>query len=150
MKTYTSSYTPKSLIALCDARKISVERFEQAVDATLTGLKIQTDFTGLQKSKGEKGQEDAAGKWLARMPQGAIKDALSYMRDIHRAEKAAKRVNAAVTLTEFPALASAWFNSFAVKTETSEAKAKAKTKMEAKEAIAATVAQVEAAKAELA
>lgn len=144
MKTYSSNYTPASLIALCNTRKISVERVEQAIDATLTGLKVTATFTGLQSVKGEKGEKNAVIEAIARMPQGAVKDALCYFGDIHKAEKAAKRVSASVTLTDFPALVATWFNSFAVKTETKSDKA---AKAKAKAAIAATVAQVEAAQA---
>jgi len=147
MKTYSSNYTPKSMIALCNSRKLNVERIEQAIDATLTGLKVKTDFTGLAKVKGEKGEEEAVFSAVARMPQGSVKDALCYMRDIHRAEKSAKKCGGVVTLADFPALVSSWFNSFAEKANGQTKAEKAQAKKEAKEAIAATVAQVESVKA---
>jgi hypothetical protein len=147
MKTYSHSYTPAALIALCGIRKVDVEKAEQAIDATLTGLNMTVKFTGLQKVKGEKGEENAVCEAIARMPQGTIRDVLSYMRDIHRAEKSVKRCGGLLTLSDFPAKVSEWFTGFAATDDDKAAKAAAKAaKLAAKAALEETRKQVEAAK----
>lgn len=135
MKTYTSSYTPAPFVSLANVRKLDLEKIEQAIDATLTGLKGKTEFAGLVRSDGEKGEFDAITETVARMPHGTVRDCLVYFGNVKRAEKAAKRVGGVVTLGDFPATLTEWLNGFA--------KPKPKSKQEAKEAIEATRAQLE-------
>jgi hypothetical protein len=145
MKTYSHNYTPLALIALCQLRKVDVDKAEQAIDSVLTGLKMDVQFTGLQKVKGEKGEENAVCEAIARMPQGTVRDVLSYMRDIHRAEKSVKRCGGMLTLPDFTAKVSAWFAGFS--TENTEADKEKAAKLEAEKA--AKKAAKEAAKAAL-
>ncbi len=146
MKTYSSSYTPAPFISLAAIRKLDVEKLEQALDATLTGLKGKTEFAGLVAVKGEKGECDAITETVARMPQGAVKDCLVYFGNIKRAEKAAKKVGGVVTLGDFPATLTEWLKGFTIpeKDAAAEKAAKAKAKSEAKQAIADTKAQLAA------
>lgn len=146
MKTYTSSYTPAPFITLANIRKLDVEKIEQALDATLTGLKGKTEFTGLVRADGEKGEFDAITETVARMPHGTVRDCLVYFGNIKRAEKAAKKVGGVVTLGDFPATLTEWLNSFAIPDTSKKAEAEAKkaAKLAAKQAIAETNAQLAA------
>lgn len=146
MKTYSSNYTPAPFISLAAIRKLDVEKLEQAIDATLTGLKGKTEFTGLVRADGEKGEFDAITETVARMPHGTVRDCLVYFGNVKRAEKAAKKAGGVVTLGDFPATLTEWFKGFTVpeKDAKAEKAAKAQAKAEAKAAIEATKAQLAA------
>lgn len=134
MKTYSSTYTPAAVIALCAIRKVNVTAMEQAIDATLTGLKTTSEFTGLQSIKGEKGEHNAVMESIARMPQGTVKNALLYFGNVHKASKAAKKCDGVLTLSDFPASLGEWFTSFKV-TATKAPKAPKAPKVDAAPAV---------------
>ena len=115
MKTYTATYTPAPFISLATSRKIDVDAINQAIDATLTGVKVKAEFTGLAKVKGERGEFDIVLECLGRMPAGTIREVLVYFGKVHKAVRNAKPVAGTVTLTDLPASLSEWFTGFVVK-----------------------------------
>lgn len=118
MKTYTSTYTPAAFKALATIRNTNVELVEQAIDSVLTDCqaKSRTEFLGVQRIKGEKGEWNAMSQTIARMPAGSVRDCLVYFRSVHSAEKAAKKVNGTIvgTMTDYPASLAEWFGKFAI------------------------------------